>query len=249
MGANAQTAVPVFTAGQVLTAVQQTQINTGIPVFATTVTRDAAFDGAGEKTLAEGQFAYIEATNTTQYYDGAAWQAVGASSGLTLVSTVTIAAASTTNVNNCFTSTYKNYLITSNLTTSGNTGIAMRLRVSASDNTTANYNVAYRYNSVSSGVGANVGDASSLGQTQFNMHISGVNRAANMNMLISNPQATDYTTISFNNLMADAGVSAFYSFAGGATFLATTAFDGFSIYTGGAATISGTINIYGLAIV
>lgn len=76
MGANAQTAVPVFTAGQVLTAVQQTQINTGIPVFATTVTRDAAFGGASEKTLAEGQFAYIEATNTTQYYDGAAWLAL-----------------------------------------------------------------------------------------------------------------------------------------------------------------------------
>jgi hypothetical protein len=78
MGANAQTAVPAFTAGQVLTAAQQTQINTGIPVFATTVTRDAAFGGAGEKTLAEGQFAYIEATNTTQYYDGAAWQSLGA---------------------------------------------------------------------------------------------------------------------------------------------------------------------------
>ena len=78
MGANAQIAVPVFTAGQVLTATQQTQINTGIPVFATTVTRDAAFGGAGEKTLAEGQFAYIEATDTTQYYDGAAWQSVAA---------------------------------------------------------------------------------------------------------------------------------------------------------------------------
>ena len=76
MGANAQTAVPAFTAGQVLTAAQQTQINTGIPVFATTVTRDAAFGGTGEKTLAEGQFAYIEATDATQYYDGAAWQSV-----------------------------------------------------------------------------------------------------------------------------------------------------------------------------
>ena len=76
MGLNAQTAVPSFTAGQVLTASQQTQINTGVPVFATTVTRDAAFGGTGEKTLAEGQFAYIEATDTTQYYDGAAWQSV-----------------------------------------------------------------------------------------------------------------------------------------------------------------------------
>ena len=48
MGANAQLAVPSFTAGQVLTAQQQTEINTGIPVFATTVTRDAAFGGGGE---------------------------------------------------------------------------------------------------------------------------------------------------------------------------------------------------------
>lgn len=78
MGANAQIAVPAFTAGQVLTAAQQTQINTGIPVFATTTTRDAAFGGAGEKTLAEGQFAYLEDTNTTQYYDGASWQSLSA---------------------------------------------------------------------------------------------------------------------------------------------------------------------------
>jgi hypothetical protein len=77
MGANAQTAVPSFTSGQVLTASQQSQINTGIPVFATTVTRDAAFGGAGEKTLAEGQFAYIEATDTTQYYNGTAWESIG----------------------------------------------------------------------------------------------------------------------------------------------------------------------------
>lgn len=74
MGLNAQTAVPAFTAGQVLTAAQQTQINTGIPVFATTVARDAAFGGAGEKTLAEGQTCYIEgAPNRLQVYDGSAW--------------------------------------------------------------------------------------------------------------------------------------------------------------------------------
>ena len=113
MGANAQTAVPVFTAGQVLTAQQQTEINTGIPVFATTVTRDAAFGGAGEKTLAEGQFAYIEATNTTQYYDGAAWQAVGASSGLVLIKTQTIGTTvSSVAVTDAFSASYDSYFIT-----------------------------------------------------------------------------------------------------------------------------------------
>lgn len=80
MGANAQTSVPAFTAGQVLTAAQVTQINTGIPVFADSTARDAAFGGTGEKTLAEGQFAYLEDTDTVQVYDGSAWQTVGASS-------------------------------------------------------------------------------------------------------------------------------------------------------------------------
>ena len=76
MGANAQTSVPAFTSGQVLTAAQVTQINTGIPVFASSTERDAAFGGTGEKTLAEGQMAYLEDTNATQYYDGSSWSAI-----------------------------------------------------------------------------------------------------------------------------------------------------------------------------
>jgi hypothetical protein len=76
--ANTQIKVPLFAAAEVLTAANMNiSAGTGIPVFATTVTRDAAFGGAGEKLLAEGQFAYIEATDTLQYYDGAAWQSSG----------------------------------------------------------------------------------------------------------------------------------------------------------------------------
>lgn len=75
MGANAQTAVPKFTAGQVLTAAQQTQINTGVPVFATTTTRDAAFGGSN-KTLAQGQLCYIEADGKVYVYTGSAWATI-----------------------------------------------------------------------------------------------------------------------------------------------------------------------------
>ena len=71
--ANTQTTVPLFVANTVLTANQQNlSAGTGVPVFATTVTRDAAFGGSN-KALAEGQLAYIEASNIVQYYDGAAW--------------------------------------------------------------------------------------------------------------------------------------------------------------------------------
>lgn len=80
MGANAQTTVPTFVASQVLTAAQMNQsARTGVPVFANSTDRDAAFGGTGEKTLAEGQLAYLEDTNVVQYYDGAAWATLGPS--------------------------------------------------------------------------------------------------------------------------------------------------------------------------
>jgi len=114
MGANAVTTVYDFTAGQVLTAAQMDNVNCGIPVFATTTTRDAAFGGTGEKTLAEGQMAYIEniaGSSAVQYYDGAAWQTL-VQGGLVLISSTTIGSAvSTVTVSNCFSTTYNNYLI------------------------------------------------------------------------------------------------------------------------------------------
>jgi hypothetical protein len=113
MGANAQTSVPAFVTGQVLTAQQQTEINTGIPVFATSVERDAAFGGTGEKVLAQGQMAFIESSNTTQYYDGATWESLGGSgSGLTLVKTQTIGSAvSSVVVSDAFSTNYNAYKI------------------------------------------------------------------------------------------------------------------------------------------
>jgi hypothetical protein len=87
MGANAVTTVPVYVAGEVLTAADLNITNSGIPVFAGTTERDAAFGGTGEKTLAEGQFAYLESTNALQYYDSASWVAVGGSGVLQVKST------------------------------------------------------------------------------------------------------------------------------------------------------------------
>jgi len=83
MGVNQQTSVPKFTSGQVLTAQQQTEINTGVPVFADTTARDAAFGGTGEKVLAEGQLCYLESTNKVQYYDGTSWANLGSMTQVT----------------------------------------------------------------------------------------------------------------------------------------------------------------------
>lgn len=84
MGVNAVTSVPTYVDGEVLEASRLNVTNSGIPVFATTTTRDAAFGGTGEKVLAEGQFAYIEASNATQYYDGTSWLSLGGKIGQVL---------------------------------------------------------------------------------------------------------------------------------------------------------------------
>jgi hypothetical protein len=112
---NEQITVPLYTAGEVLTAADMNiSAGTGTPVFLNTTTRDAAFGGAGEKVLAEGQLCYLSSTNVVQYYDGAAWATVGpASAGaLTLVSSTTIPAAVTQyTINSVFSATYQNYRV------------------------------------------------------------------------------------------------------------------------------------------
>jgi hypothetical protein len=140
MGANAQIAVPAFVAGEVLTAAEMTQINTGIPVFATTTTRDAAFGGTGEKTLAAGQTCYIEATSSYQTYNGSGWVTFGAG-GITLVTAASFSAVTSVSLPaNTFSSTYRNYKILFEVTsTSASGGTSIRLRAAGADNTTSNY--------------------------------------------------------------------------------------------------------------
>jgi hypothetical protein len=141
MGANATTFVPSYTSGEVLTAANLSVTNSGIPVFADSTARDNSFGGTGEKALAEGQFAYLEDTNTTQYYDGATWQSVGVAPGLvfitgasfTTVTSVSLPAAT-------FSTTYRNYKILFEVTaTSASGGTSIRMRAAGSDNTTSNY--------------------------------------------------------------------------------------------------------------
>lgn len=108
MGINAQTSVPTFSPGDTLTAANVNLLSNGIAVFSGTATRDAAFGSAGEKTLAEGQFAYLEDTNTLQYYDSAAWQS--ANSSLVRVGGGALSGSSTA-FTNIFSSTYDAYKI------------------------------------------------------------------------------------------------------------------------------------------
>lgn len=259
MGANAVTTVPVYTAGEVLTAADLNITNSGIPVFASTVERDAAFGGSGEKVLAEGQFAYIEATNTTQYYDGAAWQSVGLSGLVPIVPTsvavtgagssatvnaagqVTFTSCATLLLNGVFTSAYRNYRIIFEGTNTTTVAVAMRLSTGGTPNTTSNYNherVVFNGTAVAA---ARVSSATSF--TEFFNNVNST-QGDNNSIDIFNPQVTANT--GFNTLGYSTAVGGYLQIIGG-HFAATTSFDGIQLIPASGAS-SGTISVYGYTI-
>jgi hypothetical protein len=239
MGANAVTSVYDFTAMQVLTAAQMDNVNCGIPVFATTTTRDAAFGGAGEKTLAEGQYAYIEASNATQFYDGSAWQTLGSTPGMVLVTAGSTSAAAALTLDNVFTSSYRNYkLFIDGVTSADDIDVPLKFRAGGATNSNSNYT----RQSISAGASGVSRGITSNG-TSFTSVVAGGTTRLVLEATFYAPQAAVNTGfLSSANTMSTNS----YAYVTGGTFTAATQFDGF-IMTPTSGTITVTYRLYGLA--
>ena len=235
MGANAQTIVPTFTASQVLTADQMNQsARTGVPVFATTTTRDAGFDGSGEKVLAEGQLCYLESTNAVQFYDGAAWQNLG---GMVLLSTTTLTGATTAvtnidqNYNTLFITVEKWY---------ASSNAYLRGYMNA-DTTSANYVSAYQR--------FRVGAASQESQTgtyELTGWVEGTSQQDNL-QVITIPNYTGSSMKvwqSYGNMDTDNGAKG--SFYGAGNYFSTTAISSITFAPSAGTFTAGTVKIYGV---
>ena len=236
MGANAQTTVPLFVANTVLTAATQNiSAATGVPVFATTVTRDAAFGGAN-KALAEGQLCYIEASDVVQYYTGAAWATVGPASAGGLVpiySETAFSGVTTITRDNIFTSTYTNYLIVLRYEITG-AAVSMQLRVGG-------VTAATNYNRDLLEWASGASSVSTLtAQTSLGIGGATAGNVGLVNMFVSGPALAASTIFQpYNTYFSTVGVGALYN----GRHSTATAYDGF-IITGGA-NMSGTYTIYG----
>jgi len=242
MGANAQTSVPTFTAGEILTAANMNiSARTGIPVFATSVTRDAAFGGTGEKTLAEGQFAYLEDSNTTQYYDGAAWQSVG---GLTLLSTTSFTTVTSVSLPaNSFSATYQNYKVQILVTaTTAQSTLTARFRTAGTDNSTARYNSASAGRD-SAGAAANINNSDT---TAFDVGTNFSTGAISINLDIFDPFSATQTLgngfYSFDGTPAGANLR---SSPVSILFRNNTSFDSFTVISSVASSMTGVARVYG----
>ena len=238
MGANAQTKVPTFASAEVLTAANQNLLSNGIPVFSGTATRDASFGGSGEKTLAEGQFAYLEDSNTTQYYDGAAWQSVGVSPGLVLIKTQTIGTTvSSVEVTGAFSSTYDTYKITVSGGV-GSTSTQFRLQLGAT--TTGYYSISnqlYYSNAASE-------NASQSNGAYFQSFGDVKTTAISASVEIGAPNLAKPTT--FHAPIMGASTDGVGGFSAG--FLNnSTQYTAFTVSAGSGTLTGGTIRVYGYA--
>ena len=238
--ANEQTSVPLYAASEVLTAANMNiSAGTGVPVFATTVTRDAAFGGASEKVLAEGQLCYLSSTNVVQYYDGAAWATVGPSTGAALVcvkAETAFSAVSSVTADNVFSTTYTNYLVVVRASGSTDEGLYIQMRVGGVT-TTSNYN--YQSDEV---VGGANGPSRSASQSLMRLGTVSTSNSLATSNVYSPFVATQTSFINDNNVNSTYTTPRYIIVRGNQS--GATSFDGL-IITAGLATITGTLTVYG----
>ena len=236
MGANAVTTVPVYVAGEVLTAADLNITNSGIPVFATTTTRDAAFGGTGEKVLAQGQTCYIEATSTYQSYNGSAWVALTTAPGLVLVKTQTIGTTvATVEVTDAFSATYDAYKIT--VTGGASSAAVTELEIQLGASTTA-YDYAMVYSSYNNTVAA-VGAANQARWAYLGNGTGSSGLSLDINLI--NPFLAKFTTYSTSI------PSQTYAGTNNGRHAVATSYSGFTLRPNAGTLTGGTIRVYGYA--
>jgi hypothetical protein len=246
MGANAQTTVPTFVTSQVLTADQQNQsARTGVPVFASTVTRDAAFGGTGEKTLAEGQLCYVEGTGLQTYNAAGSWVTWGAApatGALVYITQGTFSGVSSVSMAaGTFTSTYENYKVILRVTsTSAHQAMSIRVNAAGSAQTGANYYGAWILAQSNGGVNAYATNALTYA---IPIYIQSTTFAG-LDITVYDP--TNATTATrWSGTMSDGSDNNTHAGgAGGNVYTVAAAHDGLTFAVAG--TFGGTYYVYGI---
>jgi hypothetical protein len=162
----------------------------------------------------------------------------GLGAGLNHINTTTFTTQTTVSFNNVFTSTYANYrIIFSNFTASaGSNALRMRLRVSAADNSTSNYNFSGFFVNTAAASGATTCGATQTSWTNLDVSSGSTD---GLSFDIFQPQAAQVTGFTGSTINQNGNIT-----IRAGSFQTTTQFDGFSLFpTSG--NISGTVRVYG----
>jgi hypothetical protein len=160
------------------------------------------------------------------------------SSGLVYVGQGTFSAASSATLDNCFTSTYRNYILVFDYTASGGSDINVTFRTGGTDNTNSSY-----YSEQLAAYGSNVVAANASSQTSAKV-AAGSGNGGLLNATIFAPEATAITRIESRGHKDVGGSAETHVYNAG--FNATTSFDGIKI-SASSGTLTGTFRVYGLA--
>lgn len=236
---NEQTSVPLFAAAEVLTAANMNlSAGTGVPVFATTATRNAAFGGANEKVLSEGQLCYLSSTNQLLYYDGTNWLG----QGLSHLSTTTVSASGALSLPaSTFVGTfYRNYRVVFKINTVAAGTTTMRLRSGGVDDASANYDYA--------GVGLTYAGAafnlSGAAQTSFALGNSVVGNTQSFAFDILSPQIAGLQPAIIGALTSNTAGNVPGSLTMNGQHRLTTTFDSLTFLSTGSQTMTAMVYAY-----
>jgi hypothetical protein len=239
--ANVNTRLPLGTAGQVL------KVNSGAtaPEWATdasgmtnpmTTTGDTIYSSSGSTParLAIGSTGQV----LTVAGGVPSWATPGGGAGITLIDELAFSASQTINVNDVFSSTYKNYRVFITGTSTSSNPLTMRLRLSGTDTSTDYTNQSLIVDATSTTARRNYtgNDDWQLGDINAD--------AATFEISIFNPNIADKTGYSCTNgLLLSSINNLTESFTGFQT--AGTQFTGFTLLSASNAT--GTVLVYGFA--
>lgn len=229
----------VFTAGDVLTAsdVQNYLMDQTVMNFAGTAARSSAI-----ATPTTGMTTYIGTTGTAtipqlEVYTGSAFQTPY---GLTQVANVSVSGASDVTIDNCFTSTYSNYLVVMSMTSLGTFAAYLRYRAAGATLTDNIFSVSMS-NSITAPTPAGGSRSDSFAQV-FPVYATNPSSAA---ITFYNPAISGRT---YYSGLATTGVSATdqgNSLISGGNRV-NTVVDGFVYTTAGGSTLTGNVRVYGL---
>jgi hypothetical protein len=225
-----------FSTGDVLTAADANGYLASqvVMVFASAAARTSAI-----ASPQEGMISYLKDTNSTEYYSGSAWVAIGGAapaSGLTLVKTQTIGSAvSAVTVTGAFSSTYDNYLITVSNGSGSVTGGYCKLTLGS---TAAGYYQCgyYMFYGSSTVNGSNINNGANWEGSYFSAN----NHSANITL--QSPYLSKATV--FENTFTSAESTTYTARQQG--FLNnTTSYTAFTLTTAGGTITGGEIRVYG----
>lgn len=167
-----------------------------------------------------------------------------ANSGLVYTGQATAAAGSTIlSLDNCFNSTYTNYVVVYNISGYGAGPLYMRLRTGSGDDSAANYAWARNYFRWDGGTWGGTG---SMADTVWTVgYCGGSVTTIENNVNIFNPNVAERTSYNTNLVEISTAITNSYNMIANGQKQSITQFTGLSLIRSGALTFGGTVTVYG----